>query len=397
MLRAVVPTDLPRLYNVQRKDREPLVKWMRDALEASGCRIIQTSPSDKAPFRISFVLPNGERMGIVAYAFLANTKVTKNRPDDEHRFQVKYGSKDGELHELWQDPFGLYTTVFVGINPERSLFVGADPVLHSPTKFFISVEFKEDHAATIDRLGWHAWERDHRGSDDDPVEVLVGGKPGAFLRYVLFEREAFGEDQGHRQLLAERSERLLFKGGTRRGARSALTPSAERLHTLAEEFAMTEADVLDLIASTPYVKKAVRGSVAEEHLVRQLAKLPGATECQRVAGEGEVDVSVRLNGGPAVRIQCKNVLRQRTKDGLARLDFQRTRAAKSNPCSRYYRATDFDVVAACMHAVTERWTFKFALPERLDAHASCAGRLASNVRLDGRWSDDAQAVIRMVG
>lgn len=132
---------------------------MRHALEVSKCRVIHASPADEAPFRISFVLPNGERMGIVAYAFLANTKPTKNRPGDEHRFQVKYGSKDGALHELWQDPFGLYTTVFVGINPERDLFVGADPVLHSPTKFFISVEFKEDHAAQIDRHGWHARER----------------------------------------------------------------------------------------------------------------------------------------------------------------------------------------------------------------------------------------------
>lgn len=370
---------------------------MCDALKTAGCRVIRASPPDKAPFRISFVLPNGERMGIVAYAFLANTKLTKNRPDDEHRFQVKYGSKDGELHELWQDSFGLYTTVFVGINPERGLFVGADPVLHSPTKFFISVEFKEEHASAIDRLGWHAWERDHRTTDHDPVEVLVGGKPEAFLRYVLFEREALGEDQGHRQLLAERSERLLFRGGGRRVAPSALTPSAERLHSLADEFAMSEADVLDLIASTPYVKKAVRGSVAEEHLVRQLAMLPGATECHRVPGDGEVDVSVRLDGGPAVRIQCKNVLRQTTRDGLARLDFQRTRAAKSDPCSRYYSADDFDVVAACLHAVTERWTFKFALPQHLDTHASCSGKLASNVRLDGRWSDDAGAILRLAG
>jgi len=59
-------------------------------------------------------------MGIVAYAFLANSKPTKNRPPDEHRFQLKYGSKDDRLHELWQDPFGLYTTLLVGINPEAS-------------------------------------------------------------------------------------------------------------------------------------------------------------------------------------------------------------------------------------------------------------------------------------
>lgn len=391
--------DLPRIYNVQAKDREPLLRWMQGALVRCGCRIIQSSPPNEAPFRISFMLPNGERMGIVAYAFLANSKETKNRPDDEHRFQVKYGSKGDEVHALWQDPFGLYTTLFLGINPERGLFVAGDPVLRSPTKFFISVEFKEAHARKIERFGWHAWERDHRAGDEDPVEVLVGGGEESFLRYVLFEREARGEDQGHRQLLAERSQSLLFSqtrvGGP--GQPVGLAPSSSRLHALTHEFAMTEAEVLDLIASTPYVKKAVRGSVAELHLVRQLRALPGVAECDRVEGEGEVDVAVRLRGRRPVRIQCKNVLRQTTKDGLARVDFQRTRAAKSDPCSRYYAPHDFDVVAACLHAVTEHWSFKFAMPQELDPHRTCIGKIASNVKVDERWSEDAQAILRRVG
>ncbi len=370
---------------------------MQKALAASGCRVIRSSPPNEAPFRISFVLPNGERMGIVAYAFLANMRPTKNRPSDEHRFQVKYGTKDGRLHDLWQDPYGLYTTLFVGINPDRGFFVGADPVLHSPTKFFISIEFKDDHVAALERAGWHAWERDRRAAED-PVEVLVGGTAEHFLRYVMFEREALGEDQGHRHLVAERSDWLtLARGIAPADARSTPAPSEERLHMLAREFEMSEADVLDLIASTPYVKKAVRGSVAEEHLVRVLAGLPGMSEAHRVSGDGEVDVSVRLDGGRPLRIQCKNVLRDRTRDGLARLDFQRTRAAKSNPCSRYYAPGDFDVIAACLHAVSEKWTFKFALPSALDPHAKCPGKIASTVRLDERWSPDARTVFLQVG
>ena len=388
--------DSPHTYGVQAKDREPLVRWMKDALVASGCRIIRASEPNKAPFRISFMLPNGERMGIVAYAFLANSKLTKNRPDDEHRFQVKYGSKDGRLHDLWQDPFGLYTTIFVGIDPERGFFVGADPVLHSPTKFFISIEFKRDHVAEIERRGWHAWERDHRDGDD-PVEVLVGGKADAFLRFVMFEREAIGEDQGHRQLLAERSNAVIVpRAPSIVPAASTLVPSPERLHALAHDFEMSEAEVLDLIASTPYVKKAVRGVVAEEHLYRMLATVPGVTEPKRVTEGGEVDVSVRIDGGRPIRIQCKNVLRDRTRDGLARLDFQRTRAAKSNPCSRYYAPGDFDVVAACLHAVSEKWTFSFALPGTLDPHPRCTGKIASSVRIDDRWSDDAPRILRSV-
>src|SRR5690606_41297908 len=106
------------------------------------------------------------------------TAVTQNRQKDELRFQVKYGTKDGQLHELWQDPDGLYTTLFMGINLERGFFVGADPVLHSPTKHFISIQFKEEHAAEIERTGWHWWERERRNAEE-PIEVLVGGTPSS--------------------------------------------------------------------------------------------------------------------------------------------------------------------------------------------------------------------------
>lgn len=132
-----------RTYRVLSRDRAPLLSFILNALEAAGCQIIHRPSPETAPFRISYQAPTGERTGVVVYAFLANTKATKNRPADEHRFQVKYGSKDGRLHRLWQDPYGLYTTLFMGINPDRGFFVGADPVLHSPTKFFISVEFKD--------------------------------------------------------------------------------------------------------------------------------------------------------------------------------------------------------------------------------------------------------------
>ena len=50
-----------------------------------------------------------------------------------NRFQIKYENKDGRLHEIWQDPAGLYTTVFLGIDPATGCFVAADPVLHNPT------------------------------------------------------------------------------------------------------------------------------------------------------------------------------------------------------------------------------------------------------------------------
>ncbi len=367
------PTVFPseyRTYGVSRKDREPLLDFMLQALRGEGCQILYSSPPSVAPFRITFETPQGERLGIVAYAFLANSRLTRNRPADEHRFQLKYGSKDAQLHQLWQDPFGLYTTLLVGINPGLGFFVGADPVLHNPTRLFISIEFKQRHVEAILQLGWHAWERERKGAPEEPVEVLVGGTPESFLSYIRLEREAVGEDQGHRQLLAEKALR---------------NPST--VHSLITEFKLTEREVLDLIESAHRLKVAVRGWVAEEHLYRQIRTLPETKSCSRLAGDGP-DLSVLLLDNRELTVECKNVLRKPDRDGLARLDFQRTRAAKSDPCSRYYSPRDFDVVAACLHAVTEQWEFRFALPARLEPHAKCPGKLSSNVHIDDRWSSD---------
>jgi hypothetical protein len=368
-----------RTYSVSRRDREPLLVFMLQALRGAGCQILYSSPPSEAPFRITFETPQGERLGIVAYAFLANSRLTKNRPADEHRFQLKYGSKDGQLHDLWQDPFGLYTTLLVGINTELGFFVGADPVLHNPTRLFISIEFKQHRVDQILEQGWHVWERERKSAPEEPVEVLVGGRPESFLSYVRFEREALGEDQGHRQLLAERA-----------------LGHRPTVHALIREFKLSEKEVLDLIESAHRLKVAVRGSVAEEHLFRRLRTLPEIRSCARLTGDGP-DLSLRLADGRELTIECKNVLRKTDREGHARLDFQRTRAAKSDPCSRYYSPQDFDVVAACLHAITEEWEFRFALSAGLDLHAKCPGKLSSNVHVDERWSKDPLGVLRSAG
>ena len=193
-------------YRVLARDRQPLVDFIVEAMRGAGCRMLHIPPANVAPFRFTFETPAGERLGIIAYAFLANSKETKNRPKDEHRFQVKYGSKgDGKQQPIFHDPYSLYTTLFLGINPEQGFFVAADPWLHNPTKFFISIEFKEDEAGAVLKNGWSAWERDRRSGSDEPIEVLVGGTAEHFLRYVYFERDALREDQGHRHWLAETS------------------------------------------------------------------------------------------------------------------------------------------------------------------------------------------------
>lgn len=384
-----------RRFSVSRSQKTPLLAFILSALEASGCRTLRCSDPAEAPFRISFETPDGERLGILAYAFFANSRQTRNRPGDEHRFQVKYGPKTGELHELWQDPYGLYTTLFFGINPERGFFVAADPVLHSPTRFFISIEFKEQHVSDVLDRGWHAWERQKRTKDglEEPVEVMLGGVPEHFLRYVRFERAAKGLDAGHRALLAEKMTELTRLPTPPAEARAQTPIAAAGIHQLASEFQLAESEILDLIESAPRLKMAVRGWVAEAHLARQLSELPAITELTAIEEDGRPDIRVSLHGSRPIFIECKNVLRRPYADGTYRLDFQRTRAAKGDPCSRYYTAEEFDVVAACLHPQTEHWDFCYALTRELDPHDRCPGRLSNRAKVDTRWAAEIIPVL----
>lgn len=375
-------------FSVSRADREPLLAWIREALELAGCRILRMSEPDRAPFRLTFETAFGERFGIVVYAFLANRKETTNRPSDECRFQIKYGSRDGREHDLWQDPFGLYTTLLVGINPDEGYFVAADPVVHSPTRFFISLEFKDEHVQGIFENGWYAWERTRRESRKGPIEVLVGGTSRHFLDLVRFERAVYGLDAGHRQLIAER----LHPWTSLQAAGNVEAPAAVP-HAIVAELGLGETEILDMIARTPRLKMAVRGRVAEVYLYRQLIRVPGVEDCSPLEEDGAGDIRLRYRGSRPLIIECKNVLRQRLAGGEIRLDFQRTRASIEDPCSRYYATTDFDLVAACLHSCTEAWEFRYAQTRALDAHPRCRGKISPLVRLDERWVGDAQRAL----
>ena len=130
-----------RYYPTLASKREPLLQFMIDGLRASGCRILFTSPATRAPFVITFETTQGERLGLVAYAFLATRTPTRNRPENERSFQVKYGSKsdyaESNEHQLWQDPLALMTTLLIGIDPvvqlrQPAAVVVRDEQLHPP-------------------------------------------------------------------------------------------------------------------------------------------------------------------------------------------------------------------------------------------------------------------------
>lgn len=377
-------------FGVSPGAREPLIEFMVSALRSVGCRILFCSDARRAPFVITFETATGERMGIVAYAFLATRTLTKNRPPDERSFQIKYGSKEpGKTYPLWTDPLGLYTTLLVGIDPQEGFFVAADPAAHNPTKFFIRLEFKDRHAQAIRDTGWYAWERAKRDRGfDEPVEVLVGGAQRHFLDLIRFERAAVGLSPGDRQLLAEKPEIMVAPGSLG----DLVSPETHALHPLAKELALDPDQILELIANARRLKMAVRGWVAEEHLRSQLSRIPGVTGCERLDEEGGPDIRLSYRKRPLLTIECKNVLRKVDSEGRARIDFQRTRASKSDPCSRYYSSSDFDIVAGCLHAVTEKWEFRYALTMTLPPHRKCAHKVTNNIRIDAGWESDAARI-----
>jgi hypothetical protein len=201
-------------YPTQRAAKQPLIDFMCNGLRAAGCRVVFASPANVAPFVMTFETSSGERMGIVAYAFLATRTQTNSETKGERGFRIGYGSRNSDrsanAHDVWHDPQGLVTTIFLGIDPSEGFFVAADPEMHDPTKFFIRLRFSDADAAEIKRRRWYAWEREPRtvAGMDEPVEILVGGTRDRFLDLILFEQAAKGLPQGDRQLLAEKFAEL---------------------------------------------------------------------------------------------------------------------------------------------------------------------------------------------
>ena len=79
----------------------------------------------------------------------------------------------------------------------------ADPVLHSPTRFPISIEFEDAAVQQTLLLGGTSGSATVESSRTGR-SMLVGGTADSLLHYVAFERAALGEDQGHRHLLADK-------------------------------------------------------------------------------------------------------------------------------------------------------------------------------------------------
>lgn len=155
----------------------------------------------------------------------------------------------------------------------------------------------------------------------------------------MLERVARDFDPGERHLIADKFRDL---PGRMAGAQVS--------HKLLDEFDISSESLLDLISPASRLKMAVRGWVAETHLESFLKDVEGVTECVRLQGDGKPDISLRWKGRRPILFECKNVLRTTYAGDIPKLDFQRTRASKADPCSRYVSASGHRAVGVPVRA-----------------------------------------------
>ena len=163
---------------------------------------------------------------------------------------------------------------------------------------------------------------------------MIGGLPESFLSYVRFERAAKGLDQGHRALLVDKVEELTQVAESTTASIHSVQHLDEEIQPLANEFQLSQDQILDVIRSAPRLKMAVRGWVAEKHLYQKLSEYSEITECEQIEKDGMPDFRIVYRDCP-ILIECKNVLRKVYSDNQPRVDFQKTRASKKDPFTRY--------------------------------------------------------------
>jgi hypothetical protein len=184
----------------------PLLADLCDTLVRSGCEVLHVDGSPKGTFSLSWEDPLLQRAGLRGQLV---PLVRRDRNPGGADATLKLAGTSATE----PDPFGLFTSVLLGIDPSRDLFVAFDPARHFPEDEPLRVSISAAPLRRVLARGWHAWEREEYERDGTGfAETLVGFTAPNLVRYVLFERLASGLDTGHRQLLAERFYSDVLRG-----------------------------------------------------------------------------------------------------------------------------------------------------------------------------------------
>ncbi|GAA0711710.1 hypothetical protein Drose_01555 [Dactylosporangium roseum] len=397
MADTVAGRSYARVYRTLKKD--DLHRYLTDAVERSGGRLLYASAPNRAPVFLGVETPGGERIGVMVYPFRATHNKIKNRPQDEHRLQIRLGEDKSwkQVHPLGRDVGLVDTTLVLGIHLEADLFVGLDANLYDPLPMGISVEFKQAHVDATQRpSGWHVFERDNVSGSQRPtprapqgLETVVLFKPDRLLDFVRLERKAsdLGLDSALRFATAQ--------AATTPDSTTARTVAT--VHDLEEQFEMTAAEIMEVISNRSRLAVAVRGGVAEHHLGRALEADPNVAAYTPLDKDGQHDFDVVLQDGRTVRVECKNASPTVYRNGDMKVEVQKTRATQNDPAGRLYRHDQFDIVAACLFAPTGQWRFVYRSTSLLTRHPRYDDRLAPVQRITDGWSTGVLGATESLG
>jgi hypothetical protein len=372
--------------------RADIRDYLRVAVERSGGELLFISAANRAPLYLGIQGPNDERIGVLCYPFRCNPPPIRGRAPDEHRLQIRYGGEATWFereHRIGLDMAGVDTTIVLGVHIEADLLIGIDPLRYDPLPMGISIEFRQSHVDEARRTGWYVWERETRAGRRREsrtvagLETLIAFSPERLLAYVGFERRAsgLGLDPPLRFRAAEVA------------ATDPIVPGIGGGHELEEEFDLTSMEILTLIAERARLAVAVRGGVAEHHLAGHLRSDPNVTAAELIDRDGEPDFDVTMRDGRRLLVECKNVSPNTYADGTPRVEVQKTRSQRGDPAGRFYRPGQFDVVAACLYAVTGTWEFRFKATTQMARHEAHPDRLAVMHRVDATWAPTLQGAL----
>lgn len=135
-------------------------------------------------------------------------------------------------------------------------------------------------------------------------------------------------------------------------------------HRLEIEFGITATELLDAISRRFRLKVALEGAVAQVHLQRKIKALQDKGVIVRyeeydINGYPDFTISPSKGNKPML-LECKNVRDEDYRTGgvpvAYKVETQKTRAAKSDPSSRFYDSHYFDILAVCLGKKTGNWS-----------------------------------------
>jgi hypothetical protein len=372
------------VYRVQ--GREDLHTFLLRSVDASGGRVVYASAAGRAPVYLGVQLDSDERLGLLVYPFRVTRNKIRNRPADEVRGQLRYGSEDSwkREHPLGRDIAGVDVTMIVGVDLDDEIFLGLDATLWDPLPMGISFYAKEPEIEEAKQTGWHVWEKINRGGtkrteprSPTQLETVVAFAPDRLIDYARLERRASS---------LRLDPPLRFAAATALAERMPDEPP--RRHVLEEQFALNSEQILDIISGRNRLSVAVRGGVAEHHLEQHLRDHPAVAQLERLDVDAMHDFDIILGSGERLQIECKNASPKTTASGEFKVEVQKTRSSKCDPASRFYPVDAFDVVAACLYSPTGRWEFLFGLTQQMRRHKDFPDRLAAVQTITEQWVTD---------